>query len=150
MHMPTLFLLVLVPVGAHLGCGAQSLAPAGWDDGLKLAEPADINPDPKVVEVNLTARLAEVEIAPGKRVQAWTYDGGLPGPLIKTRVGDRLIVHFKNELKEPTTVHWHGVRVPIEMDGVPEHLAAGSEAGRDRSPTTSWCAMPASTGITRT
>ena len=43
-----------------------------------------------------------------------------PGPLIKTRVGDRLIVHFKNELDEPTTVHWHGVRVPIEMDGVPE------------------------------
>jgi FtsP/CotA-like multicopper oxidase with cupredoxin domain len=44
----------------------------------------------------------------------------LPGPLIKTRVGDRLIVHFKNELDQPTTVHWHGVRVPIEMDGVPE------------------------------
>ena len=98
---------------------AQSLAPSGWDAGLKLTEPADLNPDPKVVEVNLTARLAEVEVAPGKRVHAWTYNGGLPGPLIKTRVGDRLIVHFTNELKEPTTVHWHGVRVPIEMDGVP-------------------------------
>src|SRR5262249_54874880 len=33
--------------------------------------------------------------------------------------GDRLIVHFKNNLPKPTTVHWHGVRVPIEMDGVP-------------------------------
>jgi FtsP/CotA-like multicopper oxidase with cupredoxin domain len=107
---------VLVPAPAL----AQSYAPAGWTDGLKLNELADTNPDPKVVEVTLTARLAEVEIAPGKRVSAWTYDGGLPGPLIKTRVGDRLIVHFKNELKEPTTVHWHGVRVPIEMDGVPD------------------------------
>ena len=98
---------------------AQSFAPPGWSDGLKLNEPADLNPDPRIVEVNLTAQLADVEIAPGKRVHAWTYNGGLPGPLIKTRIGDRLIVHFKNELKEPTTVHWHGVRVPIEMDGVP-------------------------------
>ena len=116
--MPTLILIALLL--APLMTGAQSLAPPGWDASLKLNESADLNPDPKVVEVNLTARLAEVEIAPGKRVQAWTYDGGLPGPLIKTRVGDRLIVHFTNELKEPTTVHWHGVRVPIEMDGVPD------------------------------
>ena len=116
--MPTLILIALLL--APLMTGAQSMAPPGWDASLKLNESADLNPDPKVVEVNLTARLAEVEIAPGKRVQAWTYDGGLPGPLIKTRVGDRLIVHFTNELKEPTTVHWHGVRVPIEMDGVPD------------------------------
>ena len=99
---------------------SQSFAPAGWADGVKLNELPDRNPDPKIVEIDLVARLADVEVAPGKTVHAWTYNGGLPGPLIKTRVGDRLIVHFKNELKEPTTVHWHGVRVPIEMDGVPE------------------------------
>jgi FtsP/CotA-like multicopper oxidase with cupredoxin domain len=106
---------LLVPVTA----AAQSFAPPGWSDGLKLAELVDRNPDPRVVEIDLTAKLAEVEVAPGKRVRAWTYNGGIPGPLIRTRVGDRLIVHFTNELKEPTTVHWHGVRVPIEMDGVP-------------------------------
>jgi FtsP/CotA-like multicopper oxidase with cupredoxin domain len=114
-----LFVLLLSCLLAPALAAAQSLAPAGWDAGLELNESVDTNPDPKVVEVTLSAKLAEVEVAPGKRVQAWTYDGGLPGPLIKTRVGDRLIVHFKNELKEPTTVHWHGVRVPIEMDGVP-------------------------------
>lgn len=53
-------------------------------------------------------------------MRARTCNGGLPGPLIKTRVGDRLIVHFTNQLKDPTTVHWHGVRVPIAMDGVPD------------------------------
>ena len=63
--------------------------------------------------------MAEVAVAPDARVKAWTYDGLLPGPFIRAKVGDRLIVHFKNELPEPTTVHWHGVRVPIEMDGVP-------------------------------
>jgi len=99
---------------------AQSFAPAGWADGLRLNELPDTNTDPRIVEVTLTAKLADVEVAPGKRVHAWTYNGGLPGPLIKTRVGDRLIVHFVNELTEPTTVHWHGVRVPIEMDGVPD------------------------------
>jgi FtsP/CotA-like multicopper oxidase with cupredoxin domain len=98
---------------------AQSFAPAGWADGLSLNVPVDRNPDPGIVEIDLTAKLADVEVD-GKTVRAWTYDGGLPGPLIKTKVGDRLIVHFKNELDQPTTVHWHGVRVPIEMDGVPE------------------------------
>jgi FtsP/CotA-like multicopper oxidase with cupredoxin domain len=97
-----------------------SLAPPGWDGGVKLPEARDYNPDPHIVEIDLTARLASVEVAPGKTVQAWTYDGGIPGPLIRTHVGDRLIVHFKNDLAQPTTVHWHGVRVPIAMDGVPD------------------------------
>lgn len=96
-----------------------SYAPAGWDAGTKLREAVDINPDPNIVEINLTAKVADVEVAPGKKVTAWTYDGGLPGPLIRTKVGNRLIVHFKNELDASTTVHWHGVRLNIEMDGVP-------------------------------
>jgi FtsP/CotA-like multicopper oxidase with cupredoxin domain len=98
---------------------ARSLAPAGWDSGLKLKESADKNPEPNLVEIDLVAKVAEVEVAPGLKVNAWTYDGGLPGPLIRAKVGDRLVVHFTNQLKEPTTIHWHGVRVPIEMDGVP-------------------------------
>jgi FtsP/CotA-like multicopper oxidase with cupredoxin domain len=113
--LTALFLCLLAPIAA----AAQSLAPAGWADGVKLNELVDRNPDAKIVEIDLTAKLADVQID-GKTVHAWTYDGSIPGPLIKTRVGDRVIVHFKNELDEPTTVHWHGVRVPIEMDGVPE------------------------------
>ncbi len=96
-----------------------SLLSPGWDEGIRLVEAADRNPDPRVVEVEIVAKLAEVEVAPGKRVTAWTYNGGLPGPLIRARVGDRVIVHFSNELDEPTTIHWHGIRLPIEMDGVP-------------------------------
>jgi FtsP/CotA-like multicopper oxidase with cupredoxin domain len=111
-------LLLLVSLMATAALGQGSLAPAGWDGGVKLPELVDKNADPKVVEVALTAQLADVPVA-GTSVRAWTYNGSLPGPLIRTKVGDRLIVHFKNELKEPTTVHWHGVRVPIEMDGVP-------------------------------
>jgi FtsP/CotA-like multicopper oxidase with cupredoxin domain len=97
-----------------------SIAPADWDRDLKLPEARDRNPDPTIVEIDLTARVADIEVAAGKTVRAWTYDGGLPGPLIRAHVGDRVIVHFSNALPAPTTIHWHGVRVPIEMDGVPD------------------------------
>jgi FtsP/CotA-like multicopper oxidase with cupredoxin domain len=93
--------------------------PEGWDAGLELAAAVDINPDPRVVEINLEARIDRVVIAPGQTVDAWTYGGSIPGPLIRLHVGDRLIVHFTNALPEPTTMHWHGLRVPLRMDGVP-------------------------------
>jgi len=73
------------------------------------------------VEVKLEAKIAKVEYAPGQEVEAWTYNGDLPGPLIRVKVGDRLVVHFTNNLPKPTTVHWHGLRIPIQMDGVPGH-----------------------------
>jgi FtsP/CotA-like multicopper oxidase with cupredoxin domain len=97
-----------------------SLAPTNWDQLLKLPEAHDDNPDPRIVEIDLTARIADVDVAAGHTVRAWTYDGGIPGPLIRAHVGDRVIVHFTNDLPQPTTIHWHGVRVPIEMDGVPD------------------------------
>jgi FtsP/CotA-like multicopper oxidase with cupredoxin domain len=97
----------------------RDLQPEGRDTGLELAQAPDINPDPRVVEIELEARVARIEIAPGQSVDAWTYDGRVPGPLIRLRVGDRLVVHFTNRLPGATTVHWHGLRVPFDMDGVP-------------------------------
>src|SRR5262245_23060799 len=96
------------------------MQPPSWDADTKLPEALDINPDPHIVEVDLEAAVSSLEIVPGVRSHVWTYNGGLPGPLIHARVGDRIIVHFTNKLPKPTTVHWHGVRVPIEMDGVPD------------------------------
>ena len=99
----------------------SSLQPDSWDADLRLPEAVDVNPDPRIVEITLEARVARIEIAPGQAVDAWTYGGAVPGPLIRVHVGDRLIVHFVNHLPQPTTVHWHGLRIPIQMDGVPEH-----------------------------
>ena len=113
-----MFCFIVMATGGAVA-EAQSLQPEGWDTGLKLVEAADVNPDPKIVEVMLEARISSLEITPGVRTDAWTYNGGLPGPLIRARKGDRLIVHFSNRLPQSTTVHWHGVQVPIEMDGVP-------------------------------
>jgi FtsP/CotA-like multicopper oxidase with cupredoxin domain len=51
----------------------------------------------------------------------WTYGDTVPGPEIRVRQGDRLRVEIENRLPQATTIHWHGVRVPNPMDGVP-HL----------------------------
>src|SRR5262249_7380223 len=99
--------LALSLVASAPAAAQSSIQPPGWDSGLKLPEAVDLNPDPKIVEINLDARVATVEISPGHSVEAYTYNGTLPGPLIHVRVGDRLIVHFSNHLPQPTTVHWH-------------------------------------------
>ena len=93
--------------------------PAGWADELAMPVPQDLNPDPHVLEIELEARISDVEIVPGFKTPAWTYNGSVPGPMIRAKIGDRLIVHFTNSLPEPTTIHWHGLRVPNDMDGAP-------------------------------
>jgi FtsP/CotA-like multicopper oxidase with cupredoxin domain len=83
-----------------------------------LTPAVDLNPDPDVVEVELRAAPARVELLEGHEAAMWTYNGVYPGPLVETKIGDRVIVHASNDLDEPTTIHWHGLRVPAEMDGV--------------------------------
>lgn len=67
----------------------------------------------------MEASIREMEILPGKLTPVWSYNGGLPGPLIRAQQGDRLIVHFTKNLPEDTSIHWHGLRVPNDQDGVP-------------------------------
>src|SRR4051812_25940032 len=50
----------------------------------------------------------------------WCYSGSLPGPEIRVRQGARVRISLDNQLAEDTTVHWHGIRVPNAMDGVPD------------------------------
>src|SRR5690606_26315330 len=65
-----------------------------------------------------TAMLAP-EGAP--KTPVWAYDGAVPGPLLRVPQGGRLRVELENALPQPTTIHWHGVRLENAMDGVP-HL----------------------------
>jgi FtsP/CotA-like multicopper oxidase with cupredoxin domain len=125
----SLLTLALIALSSAAGAGPHSLQPAGWDENLRLSEPADKNADPKIVEIDIEARVETLEIVPGTKTEVWTYNGSLPGPLIRAHQGDRLIVHFSNKLPKPTTIHWHGVQVPIEMDGVPGVSQAPVEPG---------------------
>ena len=78
---------------------------------------ADINNDPNIVEVNLTATETQVELVDGTLTAMWTYNDGTPGPTIEAKLGDTVIVNFTNNLPQGSTVHWHGVEVPAIMDG---------------------------------
>jgi len=72
---------------------------------------------------DLVARPGRAPLVGGSYPQTsvWSYNGAVPGPEIRVRQGDRLRVTVENQLAEETTVHWHGLRVPNAMDGVP-HL----------------------------
>ena len=79
----------------------------------------DINPAADIVEVEMFAEIRTVEMADGLEFRTYMYNGSLPGPLLEATVGDTVIVHFTNRLTEPTTIHWHGLRISDEMDGNP-------------------------------
>jgi FtsP/CotA-like multicopper oxidase with cupredoxin domain len=94
-------------------------------DGTGLLRPVvvdppdapDLDPDPAILHVALTAAVSTIELD-GEQVEAWTYDGTVPGPTLRAHVGDRLIVDLTNGMDAETTIHWHGVHVPYAMDGV--------------------------------
>ncbi len=56
----------------------------------------------------------------GPQTGVWCYNGAVPGPEIRARQGERLRVLVENQLSQDTTVHWHGLRIPHAMDGVPD------------------------------
>ena len=73
------------------------------------------------METNLVAKPGRTQLVPSKYPEpdVWAYNGRVPGPTLRLRQGDRLRARVQNALEEGTTVHWHGVRVPNAMDGVP-------------------------------
>ena len=71
---------------------------------------------------NLIAEPVKQVIVPGKMGRTfdlWGFNGSAPGPTIQANEGDRVRIVFENRLPEPTGIHWHGLELPIEMDGVP-------------------------------
>jgi FtsP/CotA-like multicopper oxidase with cupredoxin domain len=71
----------------------------------------------QMVRVDLEARPTQWEVATGLSVPGYGFNGQVPGPTIQAEVGDTLVVRLANALPEPTTIHWHGLRVPADMDG---------------------------------
>ncbi len=100
------------------GCEPGTVAaPASFDTTIRTALAEDVNPAEDVVEVHLTAREAIWGFGFDSDTPVWTYNGVIPGPAIEAEVGDTLIVHLCNDLPEDTTIHWHGVETPANMDG---------------------------------
>jgi FtsP/CotA-like multicopper oxidase with cupredoxin domain len=70
-----------------------------------------------VVRYRLEAGEVDWEIAPGRKVRGYGLNGQVPGPVLEAKQGVPLEIEFTNRLPEPTVIHWHGLRVPAEMDG---------------------------------
>ncbi len=75
--------------------------------------------DGAVKVFRLRAEVVKRKIAPFKTIDAWGYNGSCPGPTIQVQQNDRVRIILENKLPESTTVHWHGLEVPIDQDGVP-------------------------------
>jgi FtsP/CotA-like multicopper oxidase with cupredoxin domain len=86
------------------GKGNQLLVPR-MENGVKVFE--------------LTAKKIQWEVEPGRMVEAWTYNDQLPGPQIRVKLGDKVKVILHNQLPESTAIHFHGLELPNNMDGVP-------------------------------
>jgi FtsP/CotA-like multicopper oxidase with cupredoxin domain len=80
----------------------------------------------RVRDYTLTAIDKEIEIAPGVFFPAWTYNGTVPGPVIRATEGDLLRVRLINGSSHPHTIHFHGIH-PANMDGVFEVVQSGAE-----------------------
>jgi FtsP/CotA-like multicopper oxidase with cupredoxin domain len=70
-------------------------------------------------EFHLRAQPVKRELLPGNFMNHWGYNGTMPGPTIQVTEGDRVRIVVHNQLPEPTTLHLHGLELPIAMDGVP-------------------------------
>lgn len=106
------------PAAAHMmePISAPDVRPASAEQG---GQPLDYTLEDGVKVFELTTQAVKWELMPGVEVTAFTYNGTVPGPMIRVTEGDQVRIIVKNELPEATTVHWHGVIVPNAMDGVP-------------------------------
>src|SRR6266545_4726517 len=125
------------PVGPEPGHGGPAAEPVA---GPPITTP----PATGARLVTLTAAEADLDVG-GRVVRTWAYGQAAPGPLLRGNRGEVLEVRLRNRLPDPTTIHWHGMAVPWDQDGVPDLPAAAIAPGHDgayrftlRDPGTYW------------
>lgn len=94
-----------------------------------LKETNDIKPTGEVKSFTLDIKPGKWELVKGTTVDVITVNGSIPGPEIRVKEGDTVRVTVKNNLKEETSIHWHGLHVPNNMDGVPPFSQQGIKPG---------------------
>ena len=99
---------VTVPTDFATPMAVPPLAPSRVEDGTRVFE--------------LTAQEGTTSFVPGTETRTWGFNGDLLGPTLRAERGERVAVEVTNELDEPTTVHWHGMHLPAEMDGGPHQM----------------------------
>lgn len=121
---------------------SSTVGELSFDNPLMIPELLEPTIDSEGRKVfNLTFNHGEVEFLEGKITETWGINVPYLAPTLRAERGDEVIVNIKNDVDEPTTLHWHGMILPAEMDGGPHQLVA---PGQIWSPT--WTiSQPAST-----
>lgn len=110
--------------GALVSCGGNDPGPGTTrligphSDEVRGAELLRRAPGQRVVTKRLTAQPTTVDLG-SRTVETWTYGDSVPGPVVRTAAGDLLRVEVTNNLPSETSVHWHGLALSNDMDGVP-------------------------------
>ena len=122
-------------VGAATGCTASPKRSAqrvliGPDSPQVAAAEAARHATSGTVLAGVAPEVGHVDLG-GPVVPTWSYDGQIPGPEIRVRKGDVIQALLVNQLPAETTVHWHGVAIRNNMDGVPGMTQAPVPAGRE-------------------
>ena len=100
------------------GCSSKSAALIkASDPAVGRLEKTRRKSGARIVRHNLVAAPTTVELA-GRRAATWAYGGAIPGGELRARVGDVLRVELENQLPQATTIHWHGIAIRNDMDGV--------------------------------
>ena len=132
----------LPAAGAALAAEPHEHGSAGFGGAVGMVDPSANGFDPQAIlrdfdegtlrrgvrEWEIVAEDKEIEVAPGVKYAAWTYNGRVPGPTLRAREGERLRVRFVNASSHPHTIHFHGIHTAT-MDGVPGVGAGNIEPG---------------------
>ncbi|WP_427136252.1 multicopper oxidase family protein [Pseudarthrobacter sp. S9] len=114
---------------AALAACSKTPVPAGLPDRVLSTDPLVADYEAcraftgKTLRQELTASSFQTTVA-GKPVTTWGYNGGFIAPQLRATAGDRLEVTLDNQLRDPTSIHWHGLALRNDQDGVP-HLTQG-------------------------
>ena len=98
---------------------AEADAPSSASTGAPVLRGTDFNLEVSEVPVNFT----------GSPRMATAINGSIPGPTLRWREGDEITIRVTNRLREVTSIHWHGILLPFQMDGVPGISFAGIPPG---------------------
>ena len=106
--------------------GFAGIAPAYalQQTGLQAGNRQETIPD-----INLLIRWGSIDVG-GREGRAITLNGSIPGPIVRLKEGKEAVIHVTNELEEDTSIHWHGILLPAEMDGVPGVSFPGIKPGQ--------------------
>jgi bilirubin oxidase len=112
------------PTGAGMGGMMRRSPTTGsiWPTGLPLRRLGileDTSPAVGEFEGTLAAAPHLASLVSGHTTELWGYNNAYPGPVIELREGQRVTIDFANRLGLESTIHWHGLAVPVDQDGSP-------------------------------